>query len=390
MKNSKGEGSVPKNKSAVIKRRLWIASIIVVVIIVVGISLRLANDVKLRKETEQLSVLNVSTIKVSEQPLTEEITLPGNVQAWHEATIYARTNGYVVKWLVDIGAYVKAGDLLAIIATPEVNAALRQAEADLSTAEANNKYAQTTYQRWKHLFLTDSVSKQDLEEKMKDANAKAALVQSEKANRDRLRDLVSFENVVAPFTGIVSARTLDVGHLIDSGSGSSNKPLFHLVQSDPLRVYVRVPEYYSSRIKPGLIAQLYFTEHPGKVYSAKLLDDSKAIDMSSRSLLLQFQLDNPNNELLPGSYTVAHLILPTQETTVIIPDNALIFREEKLQVAMVDKNNRVLLKPIVPGRDFGEKIQVESGLNIGDVIILNPLDSLITGEKVSVVSRAGA
>jgi RND family efflux transporter MFP subunit len=362
--------------------RIKLVLICLLIIVIIGMVFRIVAYIKLRYATEQQAVLNVAIIKAEQSKKNIEIVLPGNVQAWHEATLYARTSGYVSKWMVDIGSQVKTGDLLAEIASPEVDAQLRQAEADLKTAEANDYLAQTTAARWTNLLKTDSVSKQETDEKVSNAQATAAVVKSTKANRDRLRELVSYQHIIAPFNGVIMSRTTDVGRLINSGNGTV--ALFRLVQSNLLRVYIRVPEYYSSNILPGITAQLYFPQHPEKTYTATLLDTAKAIDMTSRTLLVQFQLNNPNNELLAGSYAEVRLSLPAS-MSVILPVNALIFRAEGLQVATIDGDSKALLKSIVIGRDFGDTVEVVTGIRPNESIILNPPDSLLSGEKVHII-----
>lgn len=365
--------------------RVLVGCIIMVVVAVFGIGMRISEFHKLRASTEQQAILSVATIKAASGPLTQEIVLPGNILAWHEATIFARTNGYVVNWLVDIGARVKKGDLLAVITAPEVDAQLRQTEANLKTAQANYELARTTEIRWVNLLKTDSVSKQETDEKISDEKAKAAVVFSTIAARDRLRELVSFQRVIAPFDGVIMSRNTDIGKLINAGS-SGTVPLFRIVQSDPLRLYIKVPQYFSPSIKPNTMAKLFFTEHPGKIYSAKLLNTADAIDVNTRTLLVQFEINNSNYELFPGSYTQVHLILPVTHTSLYLPANTLIFRAKGLQVATVDKDNRSLLKRITLGRDFGDTIEIVSGIKQGDIVILNPPDSLVSGAKVKIVA----
>lgn len=366
-------------------RRLIIASLIVVSIALVGIGIRVITSIALRNQTNLDAVMTVAVIKATSNPEMEEIILPGNVEAWHEATIYARTNGYIKKWYADIGTYVKRGDLLAEIETPELNAQLRQAEADLKTAEANNALAQSTAKRWVDLLKTDSVSHQETDEKVSDARAKAALVNAARANRDRLRELVSFERVVAPFDGVITSRTTDIGSLITEGS-TNQRPLFHIAQANRLRIYVKIPQNYSSRVTSDMIVELYFAEHPEKIYSAKLLQTAKAIDPLSRTLLAQFVADNKNYELLPGGYTQVHLKFPAVKDNVRLPVNTLLFRKEGLQIATLDKNDNVVLRSIKIARDFGNEVEVDSGITPGETVIINPSDSLITGQHVQVMS----
>jgi RND family efflux transporter MFP subunit len=341
------------------------------------------NAIKnLTVETNTQAIPIVASYIVKPGPATEEIILPGNVQAWHEATIYARTNGYIKKWYVDIGSKVKAGDLLAVIESPEVDAQLQQAEADLRTAIANEGLAQSTAKRWVSLLKTDSVSKQETDEKVSTAQAMVATVNAAKANRDRLLQLVGFEKVIAPFNGIISSRTTDIGSLINAGSGTTAVPLFHLVQSDPIRIYVQIPQTYASQVTSNMIVSLHFSEHPGKSFPAKLFQTANAIDPNTRTLLAQFTAPNPNDLLLPGGYTEVHFKMPMSVHLVRIPVNTLLFRAEGLQVGVIDSNNKVSLRKVTISRDFGNEVEISTGLQSGDRIILNPSDSLYNGQVV--------
>ncbi len=368
-----------------LKRGLLLILIILAGLAVLGISNRIIAYRKLKQTTHNDNISTVSVIKANPGPATEEVVLPGDVQAWHSSTIFARTNGYTINWLVDIGAHVYKDQLLATISTPEVDAQLRQTEANLKTAEANNKIAQITAQRWRNLLKTASVSLQDTEEKISAAEATQTIVNSTRANRDQLRELVSYERVIAPFTGIIMSRTVDIGNLINAGA--STVPLFQIVQIDPLRIYVRVPEYYSARIKPGLVANLYFREHPGKVYQAKLLNNAEAIDAATRTLLVQFEASNPKNELLAGSYAEVHIQFPSSPTSIYLPVNTLIFRAQGMQVATLASDNKVALKSIMIARDFGDRVQIASGLSAGENVILNPPSTLIDGQKVRIAAE---
>lgn len=380
------ESQPNKRFSRSFRRRVIIVILIMILVAILGIVYRVIANRKLRQQTHQQAVLSVAVIKATSESTNEEVVLPGNVTAWHDATIYARTNGYLINWQVDIGAKVKSGDLLATISTPEVDAQLRQTEADLVTAQANYNIAHTTAIRWRNLLKTDSVSKQETDEKNSAEQSTAAIVTSTRANRDRLADLVSYERVIAPFDGIITSRTTDIGRLINAGSGTV--PLFRLVQANRLRVYVKIPQYYSPSISSDLIVKLYFTEHPGKVYSAKLFDTAKAIDPISRTLLAEFTMDNSNYELLAGGYTEVHLILPVNKNFVRLPVNTLIFRSQGMQIATIDNDSKALLKSISIGRDFGDQVEVVAGITPGERIILNPPDSLFTGEKVRVVKSS--
>ena len=366
-----------------------IVIIIMLIIAIIGIGYRMIEFRKLRRVTNRQASINVAVIKAAAESVNEEIVLPGNVTAWHDATIYARTNGYLTRWMVDIGAHVHTGDLLALISAPEVDAQLRQTEADLVTAQANYYIAHTTADRWRNLLKTDSVSKQETEEKISSEKATAAIVNSTRANRDRLRELVSYERVIAPFDGVIMSRNTDIGRLINAGS-SGAVPLFRLVQSDRLRVYIRIPQFYSAKIVPHFTAKLYFTEHPDQTYTAKLLDTAKAIDPNDRTLLAEFAIDNANYQLLAGGYTETHLIISVNKHAVRLPVNTLIFRSKGMQVATIEGDSKVLLKPITIGRDFGDSVEVVSGLQSGESVIVNPPDSIFPGEKVHIVSSHAA
>jgi len=373
--------------SDTVKHRVKMAIYILLAIAVLGIIYHIFEYIHLKFSTKHQNILPVAvTIAKPEQPVSE-IVLPGNVQAWHEATIFARTNGYVITWLVDIGAQVKQGQLLATISAPEVVAQLQQTEANLITAEANYKLAKSTAERWQMLLKTDSVSKQETDEKVSAYQAAASIVNSTRATRDRLRDLVSFQRVIAPFDGVIMSRTTDIGRLINAGSGTV--PLFRIVQSNPLRIYVRVPQYFSKYIDKDTLATLYFTERPGKKYPAKLLDTAKAIDTTTRTLLTQFEVNNNNGELFAGSYTQVHLAIPVNKNHIVLPVNAVIFDAKGLQVAVIDGDSKAYFKHIMVGRDFGNSIEVVWGLTKGEQVILNPPDSLLSGQKVNIVSSDG-
>jgi RND family efflux transporter MFP subunit len=364
--------------------RIQVAGCALVILAFLGISVRIVHSIQLRWATESQATLTVATIKALKGPKQVEMVIPGDVWGWHETTVYARTNGYVARWLVDFGSHVKKDDLLAEISSPEVDAELRQAEAELLTAQANFKLAQITANRWKNLWKTDSVSKQETDEKISNEEAMAAVVASARANRDHLRELVSFEKVVAPFDGTIMSRTTDIGRLVNAGS-SGPVALFRIVQTNPLRVYVRVPEYFSANVVPGIKATLAFPQIPGKTFPATLLDTAEAIDASTRTLLVQLQVDNANNVLLAGSYSQVHLQLPAIHA-VILPVNTLVFRREGMQVATLDKESKVVFKSITIGNDFGDTVEVVAGVVPNETIILNPPDSLLNNQTVRVMA----
>jgi RND family efflux transporter MFP subunit len=355
-------------------------------IVVWGIASRLEAETALKRETQQAAAPKVAVMQAARGPSSEEIVLPGSVQAWHEAAIYARTSGYVKDWLTDIGAHVKEGDLLAEIETPEVDAQMHQAEADLATAEANNKLAQSTAQRWDVLLKTKAVSKQEAEEKFGDAAAKEALVLSAKANLDRLKQLEEFKRITAPFDGVITARNIDTGALINAGSGGTGPELFHIAETGKLRVYIQVPEADAPFIKSDLVADLRLAEHPQESFAASLAHTADAIDPASRTLLVELEVDNAEDKLLPGSYTQVHIKLPSDGTSVRLPVNTLLFRADGMQVATVDANGKAMLKLITIGRDYGKEVEVTSGISEGETIIINPPDSLSSGQVVQIAA----
>lgn len=283
-------------------RRVLMGLSVFLMILLIIFFMRIAAAIRLRNETIANALPVVKVITAQQEKGIDRIILPGNVQAWHDSPIYARTNGYVKKWYVDIGSRVKKGDLLAVIETPELDAQERQARADLKTAIANNKLAQITAKRWRYLLKTESVSKQETDEKVLTAVALDAAVFASKANLQRLQALVGFERVIAPFDGVITDRATDIGDLIDSGSSSSLPPLFRIAQTSPLRIYVKIPQYYSTRIRPNMTVKLHFTEHPKQTFTAKLYQTAHAIDPKTRTLLAQFTTPNKSGELLPGLY----------------------------------------------------------------------------------------
>jgi RND family efflux transporter MFP subunit len=357
--------------------------IIVAGVVVMGVVPRLRAKAALRTETTNLAIPTVVVIHPKHGDPEQEIVLPGNIQAFEDAPIYARTNGYLKKWYVDIGANVKPGQLLAEIETPEVAQQLLVARADLNTAQANMNLSKITADRYDGLKNTDAVSKQDVDNAHGDFEAKKAMVSSAGSNVKRLEETEAFNKIYAPFDGIITARNTDVGQLIDSGSGGAAKELFHIRSTRVLRVYINVPQQYSQAAKPGLTADLTLAEFPGRRFKGQLVRTSKAIDQASRTLLVEVDVNNTTGELLPGAYAGVHLKLPEGVPTFILPVNTLIFRSQGLQIATV-ANGKASLVPIVLGRDFGSEVEVVSGLTGQENVMVNPPDSLVQGEQVQI------
>lgn len=349
-----------------------------------GIASRVRAEAALNTQAQAQTELPVNVTHPIVNGKAEDLTLPGDVQAWSSAPIYARTSGYLKRWTVDLGTHVKAGQVLAEIDTPEVDQQYAQARAELASAEANNQLAQSTAARWKDLLATESVSRQEADEKAGDAATKAALLASAQANLARLRQLQGFKNIVAPFDGVITARNVDVGDLINPGA-SSQRELFHIVDMHQLRIYVQLPQAYADSIAPEMNATLHFAEHPDANFAAKVSRTAGAIDPSTRTMLVQLQADNPKNQLMPGSYTEVHFQLPANAGVLRVPANTLLFRGSSIQTASVGADNHVLLKNIKLGRDFGKEVEVLTGLDAKDTLIVNPPDSIANGDTVKII-----
>ncbi len=366
-----------------VKRLLWILLVAAVVLAIWGVVSRVRGRDKVGEETARNAIPVVTVQKPSRSPPTHELILPGDVSAFIEAPIYARTNGYLKNWYTDIGTPVKKGQLLAEIETPEVDQQLRQSKADLATALANSRIAEITDVRWKGLLANNAVSPQDADTRAATAQATKATADSAQANVGRLEELESFKRVVAPFDGVVTARNTDIGALINAGQ-STGSQLFRVADTTRLRVYVQVPEQFAPETKPDVEAQLSFNEHPGVTYPAKVTRTAQALDPNLRTLQVELLVDNSKGELFPGAYTEVHFELPGNTTTLIVPATTLVFRTAGLQVATIEQGNRVKLYKIEAGRDFGKTVEVLSGLPADADIIMNPPDSIADGEIVSV------
>ena len=358
-----------------------IAVVVLAVLAVLGILPRQHALAALDASTRQLAAPSVIVATAKPGAPVEELNLPGNVTAYTDAPIYARTPGYLSRWYFDIGARVKRGALLAEIATPEVDSQLTQAEADLGTAEANANNARIQADRYKGLVASNSVSQQDTDTYTNLATSTAAQVRSALANVQRLRDLKSFEKIYAPFDGVVTARNIDTGQLINEGAANE---LFHLQAIQTLRVYTNLPQLYSQSIKRGSKIDLTFAEHPGKTYQGTLVRTADAIDPASRTLLVEIDIDNRAGELLPGSLAQVHFKTPSAGATFIVPSAALMFRREGMRIGTVVNGNIAHLVPVIIGEDDGATVQIVTGIGAGDRVIQDPPDSLIEGEKVYV------
>ena len=364
--------------------------IVVAVIVAAGILPRIRQRKQLREQTEYSAEPVVVVSRPERGNPAEEVVLPGNMQAFIDSPIYARTSGYLKAWYHDIGAHVQKGELLAIIESPEVDQQLAQSKEDLSTAQANLKLAQITATRYSDLFKTDSVAKQDVDNAVQDAAAKAASVKSAQANVARLQQMVDFEKIYAPFDGVITARNTDIGQLIDSGSsGGPGRELFHIAAIDKLRVFTNVPQVYSHAARPGITADLTLPDLPNRRFEGKLVRTADAMDPNTRTLLVEIDVNNSSGLLFPGAYAEVHFKIRARAAALIIPSTSLLFQSEGLRVPVV-KDKRVALLPVAVGRDFGATIEILSGLTDDAQVILNPPDSLVNGEAVRVAPSKAA
>jgi RND family efflux transporter MFP subunit len=370
-------------------RKPWlvagIAVIAVATVFTSGVWSRIKARRALRVETAQVARQAVSVVLPRRTAPAQEIILPGNVQPFITSPIYSRTNGYLKKWYFDIGAHVKQGQLLAVIETPEVDQQLQQSISNLNTAKANLALAEITKNRYEGLVKDNAVPQQAVDNAVGAYNANHATVEANQANVKQLEALQSFERIYAPFDGVITARNIDIGDLINSGSSSGVKTdLFHMAQPGTLRVYVNVPEEYSQSVKDGMTADLSLAEFPGRKFQGKLVRTADAINMTTRTLLIEVDVDNPKGTLLTGSYAEVHLAVPAQASTYLLPVNTLIFRSEGLRVGIV-KDGKVVLATVTPGHDFGNEIEIVSGLKADDQVIINPPDSIVSGQAVQIV-----
>lgn len=367
-----------------------VAVLVVLALAAQGIWSRRDAQAALEREAVHASRLSVEVVHPQKSSAGLDLVLPGNVQAFLDTPVYARTNGYLKKWYADLGAHVKAGQLLAEIDTPEVDDQLRAARADLANAQANYALAKSTADRWMGMLQTKSVSKQETDEKVGDMLAKKGTLDAARFNVARLEKLQSFQKVLSPFDGIVTARNVDVGALIDAGSsGGPAKELFHVAQADRLRVYVNVPQAYALQIKPGENAFLTLTETASKHYPGKVVRTAGAVDPQQRTMLVEVDVDNASGEVLPGAYAQVHFTLGAGAAPLTVPGNALLFRPDGVKVATVDNGQHgqhVKLVTVTLGTDFGTRVAIASGLSGDEQVIVNPQDSIVDGAPVRIVA----
>ena len=375
------------------RRGLIIASLVslgvTAVIVVMGITTRKMADAKLREWTENQAVPVVAVALPDTRGKRTTFELPGRLEAYTQAQIYARVSGYVKEWKVDIGTPVKAGDLLAEIDAPDLDQQIMQAQADLGSAKANSALSEMTLTRGQSLITSRAISQQDLDQRSADSSNKQGLVRSAQANLDRLRVLERYKRLVAPFDGLVTARTTDVGALINAGSGGG-PAMFAVSQIDKLRAYVNVPQNYVPSIRVGTKAQISVPEHPGKTFPGTVEASAQSVDAASGTTRMQLVVDNAANQLMTGAFATVTFELPHPETAVNVPASALIFNRSGPQVAIVDRENRIILKPITISRDLGSEVEIASGVVADDRVVINPPDGVVTGDQVRVAGAPGA
>jgi RND family efflux transporter MFP subunit len=358
-------------------------ALLIGVLTFLGIRSRSVTGAVLAKETQEAAIPSVDVVHPSLGASSSEVVLPANVQAFIDTPIYARTSGYLRHWYADIGTHVKQGELLADIETPELDQQVQQAQSDLATAQANFQIAQVTAERWQKLLLKNAVSKQETDQDMSDLAARRSTLSSQEANLRRLQQLQGFEKIYAPFDGVITARNTDIGDLIQAGENSTPQELFHLSAINRLRVFVPVPEVYQTVVHSVRQVNLSSDAYPNEHFTGTIARTSDAIDPLSRTLRIEVDINNLKALLLPGAYVFVHLPLPADSRSLTIPSNALLFRQEGLRVG-VARNGHVQLVPISIGRDYGDTVEVISGLTLADQVVLDPSDSLVSGTRVEI------
>ena len=376
--------STPESSTSILTSRLRFAIPIVAVgaALAVGGLPRFAAHAALARQTAALSEPTVSVVVPTRAPAEQILVLAGDVQPYQEASLYARTSGYLRHWYADIGTHVQGGQLLAEIDAPEVDAELQQARSDAATASVNYDIARVTATRWEDMLKSNAVSRQSSEENVSTMKAKQAMLAAARANVDRLAQLQSFEKVVAPFNGVVTVRNVDTGALIDAGNGGTPAALFRLAETDRLRVFVNVPQDQSADVAPGATAQLRVAQYPGRVFTGTVARNSGAIDPSSRTLRVEVDVDNADGSLLPGAFAEVSLPLSSAQPGWSVPANVLLFRPSGVQVAVVDAGGAVQLRNVTLGRDYGTRVEIRTGLQGTEQVIANPGDAIIAGQRV--------
>ncbi|HXY77995.1 MAG TPA: efflux RND transporter periplasmic adaptor subunit [Candidatus Acidoferrales bacterium] len=368
------------------RAKLLIGAVLLVLITAGAVTFlnRKSETDALAKETEAVSVPTVAVVQPQAETGNDELVLPGNLQAYIESPIFARTNGYLLRWYKDIGSKIEKGELLAAIDTPEVDQELSQARASREQIKAALGLAKISADRWANLLKSDSVSQQEADQQASGYQQALANLAAADANVRRLEELESFKNVYAPFSGVLTRRNVDPGALINSGAQAAGRELFDVARVDPLRVYVSVPQAYAPNIKVGMKANVTLQEYPGQKFVGTVVRTAEAIDLATRTLNTEVDVPNKDGKLLPGSFGQVHFATGTSVPRITIPVNAMLFRAEGPQVAVVDKDSKVHLRPISIGRDFGATLEILGGLDLSDQIIINPSDSLEEGQKVHV------
>lgn len=364
--------------------RIVIAVAVVVIVVTGGITLRASESKQLKTWTDTQAIPTVALITPSPAAQGPVLNLPGRLEAYSRASISARVGGYLKSWKYDIGASVKAGQLLAEIDTPELDQQLLQARAALKTAQANASLAETTARRWQAMLASDSVSHQEVDERVSDLAAKQADVAAAKANVERLIATKGFQRLVAPFDGVVTARTTDVGQLINAGSGGTGQELFAVSDVSRLRVYVQVPQSFSPQVRAGTSASLTVPEYQQEKFTAKVIASADAVNAASGTTLVQLLVDNPGRRLMPGAFANVQFKLPVQANALRLPSSALMFDDHGLRVATMAEGGKVLFKTVTIARDFGDSVEIGSGLLPTDKVIDTPPDGLIDGDPVQV------
>ena len=364
-------------------RVVLISVIVTVIAFAIGFLPRLKQRNSVRTETGQLAVPSVDVTLPAAAKSVPPLLFSGEVKSLSEAAIYARASGYVSRWLVDIGAHVTQGQLLAELDTPELDRDLAQSRAELAQAGAASALAETTARRWTAMRAAKIVSPQEADEKAADLVLKKATVEASRAKLQRMEEMLGFNKITAPFAGTVTMRNIDVGQLVTSAAG---RELFRIAQAGRLRVFVRIPQNYARAATVGQTAEILFAEFPGRTFEAKIVRTAGTLDAASRTLLTELEVDNANGELFAGSYVQVRFRDARPDAVLTIPANALLFRNEGTMVGVVDAGSRVALRKVSMGRDFGQTVEITEGLTAEDQVILNPPDSLVDGSKVRVAA----